>query len=43
MEEPSMWEKPAYTEIDMNAEIGAYQDESDGDENTPVIEDSDAE
>jgi hypothetical protein len=32
-----MWEKPAFTEIAMNAEIGAYQDDSDRG-NVPVIE-----
>jgi hypothetical protein len=32
-----MWEKPAFTEIAMNAEIGSYQDDSDGG-NVPVIE-----
>jgi hypothetical protein len=31
------WEKPRFTELSMNAEIGAYQDDFDGD-NTPIVE-----
>jgi hypothetical protein len=33
-----MWEPPAIVEIDMNAEIGAYQ-QDDGDENVPIASD----
>jgi hypothetical protein len=33
----TVWEKPKFTEVAMNAEIGAYQDESDYG-NVPVIE-----
>jgi hypothetical protein len=32
-----VWEKPGFTEISMNAEIGAYQDDSDGG-NVPIVE-----
>jgi len=31
------WEKPSFCELAMNAEIGAYQDDFDGD-NPPVVE-----
>lgn len=27
------WETPSFEEIDMNAEIGSYQGDSEGDEN----------
>jgi hypothetical protein len=33
-----MWVEPVIVEIDMNAEIGAYQQEDDGEENLPVVE-----
>jgi hypothetical protein len=32
------WEKPAFTEIVMNAEIGSYQEDAGGRGNPPVIE-----
>jgi hypothetical protein len=32
-----VWEKPRFTEVSMNAEIGAYQDDSDGG-NVPIVE-----
>jgi hypothetical protein len=34
---PMMWEKPRFLEVAMNAEIGAYQDDSDSG-NIPVVE-----
>ena len=37
-----MWEPPSIVEIDMNAEIGAYQ-QDDGDENVPIVDSSDEE
>lgn len=33
-----MWETPTVEEIDMSAEIGAYQDDLDPPDNDPVIE-----
>jgi hypothetical protein len=33
-----MSEKPSFVEIDMNAEIGAYQQEDDGNPNEPVAD-----
>jgi hypothetical protein len=33
----SQWTKPRLVEIDMSAEIGAYQDDLGDDRNTPVI------
>jgi hypothetical protein len=32
-----VWEKPSFSEVAMNAEIGAYQDDSDGG-NVPIVE-----
>jgi len=38
------WEKPSLVEIDMNAEIGAYQEDNGGDRQDPIVEcDSDDE
>jgi hypothetical protein len=38
------WEKPSLVEIDMNAEIGAYQEDDGGDRQDPIVErDSDDE
>jgi coenzyme PQQ precursor peptide PqqA len=34
------WHKPEITEIRMDAEVTAYQDDFDGSENIPVIEPS---
>ncbi len=32
------WEKPAVVEVDMNAEIGAYQEDQERETDEPVIE-----
>lgn len=32
------WETPSITEIDMNAEIGAYQEDDGGDRQDPIVE-----
>jgi len=38
------WEKPSLVEIDMNAEIGAYQEDDAGERQDPIVErDSDDE
>lgn len=38
------WEKPSLVEIDMNAEIGAYQEDDSGERQDPIVErDSDDE
>jgi hypothetical protein len=38
------WETPTIVEIDMNAEIGAYQEDDGGDRQDPIVEqDSDHE
>lgn len=34
------WQKPEFTELSMNAEIGSYQEDFDTWENPPVIEDA---
>jgi hypothetical protein len=31
------WQKPHFTEVSMNAEIGSYQEDSGGGGNTPPI------
>ena len=37
------WEEPSFVEIDMNAEIGGYQqDDEQRDTDEPVVEDADA-
>ena len=36
------WETPSLTEFDMNAEIGAYQEDDGGDRNDPVLIDREA-
>ncbi len=33
------WEKPAIVEIDMNAEVGAYQEDDGGDRGDPIVRD----
>lgn len=33
-----MWEPPTIVEIDMNAEIGAYQEDDGGDRQNPITE-----
>ena len=35
-----MWEEPTITEVDMNAEIGAYQEDDGGDRQEPIVRDS---
>jgi coenzyme PQQ precursor peptide PqqA len=32
-----MWEKPEFVDINMSAEIGAYQDDSEDRDETPVL------
>ena len=32
------WEQPSLVEIDMNAEIGAYQEDDGGDRQDPIVE-----
>jgi hypothetical protein len=32
------WEQPSLVEIDMNAEIGAYQEDDAGDRQDPIVE-----
>lgn len=36
----TIWEKPEFSELSMNAEIGSYQEDFDKWENPPVIEDA---
>ena len=36
------WAPPTFTEIDMNAEIGAYQDDTDRDGGEPIATEDDA-
>lgn len=35
----TIWQKPEFTEISMNAEIGSYQEDFDTWENPPLVED----
>jgi hypothetical protein len=32
------WEKPAFVELDMNSEIGAYQEDDSRERDEPVVE-----
>lgn len=32
-----VWESPSFEEIEMNAEIGSYQEDFDGREHEPVV------
>jgi len=34
------WQKPAFEEINMSAEIGAYQGDEDGDQYPPFVRDA---
>ena len=34
----TIWQKPEFTELSMNAEIGSYQEDFDRWENPPVVE-----
>jgi coenzyme PQQ precursor peptide PqqA len=34
------WQKPSFEEINMSAEIGAYQGDDDGRDNEPTVTDS---
>jgi hypothetical protein len=36
------WEKPEWVEVNMSAEIGAYQDDSGERDNAPVVQTDDA-
>ena len=33
------WEKPSFTELTMNAEIGSYQEDAGGRGNPPIVDD----
>lgn len=37
------WETPSFVEVDMNAEIGAYQQDDGGDRQDPIVEREDDE
>ncbi len=37
------WETPTFVEVDMNAEIGAYQEDDGGDRQDPIVEREDDE
>ena len=37
------WETPTFVEVDMNAEIGAYQEDDGGDRQDPIVERDDGE
>ena len=37
------WETPTFVEVDMNAEIGAYQEDDGGDRQDPIVERDDEE
>ena len=37
------WETPTFVEVDMNAEIGAYQEDDGGDRQDPIVERDDDE
>ncbi len=37
------WETPSLVEVDMNAEIGAYQEDDGGDRQDPIVERDDDE
>ncbi len=37
------WETPSFVEVDMNAEIGAYQQDDGGDRQDPIVERDDDE
>jgi len=37
------WEIPSFVEVDMNAEIGAYQEDDGGDRQDPIVERDDGE
>lgn len=39
----TIWQKPEFTELSMNAEIGSYQEDFEQWENPPVIEDTNEE
>ena len=37
------WDTPTFVEVDMNAEIGAYQQDDGGDRQDPIVEREDEE